>query len=114
VVALYHVTRKANVEAILREGFEGGWGDVGYGVYVYDALGEAENYAASGGWDGEADPEDLAIIEITGAADEVEYVIPDPHWPNPEDYNHVLFHAMEDGERWRPDRKCLDDMPSLG
>lgn len=103
---LYHVTTHENATEIMNEGFRGGWGDVGYGVYLFDDFSEANSYAHDGGWDGLLN--DPVIIEISGAYDETEMIIPDPGWPNPEDYECVRFRPMDDGEFWKPNMRLLD------
>lgn len=113
----YHVTSLEDAQSILKEGFEGGWGDIGYGVYLFDDLFAAENYAHDGGWDGRLETTQTVIIAIKleDRSDEVSWVIPDPEWPNPEDYEHVLFHPMkeDDSLRWRPTMRLVqDDAPS--
>jgi hypothetical protein len=97
----YHVTDRDSADAILREGFEGGWGDLGYGVYLWNGLDTTENYAARGGWDHSlknpvilavGDPE---IQEITGAD-------LDPNW-DPGQYVDVYWHPMQEGAgNWHP------------
>lgn len=99
----WHVTPKENVASILADGLLPGWGDAGLGVYVWAELGAAEDYRAGGGWDGEAAPGDLAIIELECDQGEIEFVIPDPGWPNPEAYEHVrMWPAPDDDIAWRP------------
>ena len=48
----YHVTTREHADAILREGFFPGWGDIGLGLYFYGDLASARAYAKAGGWDG--------------------------------------------------------------
>jgi hypothetical protein len=107
--SVYHVTRKDHAAAILTDGFEGGWGDAGFGVYLYDGLFAAEEYLERGGWDGEANPDDLCILELEVPTDDADYVQPEPDWPNPEDYSAILYHEMtpDTDEKWRPERKLL-------
>jgi hypothetical protein len=97
----YHVTDRASADSILKNGFEGGWGDLGYGVYLWNGLDTAEDYAAKGGWDhalkdsvilAVSDPE---IEEITGAD-------LDPNW-DPAQYAEMYWHPMEEGAgNWKP------------
>jgi hypothetical protein len=104
----YHVTHKDHVEPILSSGFEGGWGDAGFGVYFFDDLAAAEDYASKGGWDGNSVPEDLQIIEVEDDI-HIEHVIPNPAWPNPEDYENVCYSQMDENEPpWGPVRRLLD------
>lgn len=100
---LYHVTNQKNAASIIGDGFLGGWGGVGFGVYLYDNLSDAETYVEKGGWDGCARPDDLCIIRVE--SDDFVYVTPDPGWDNPEYYASVVFHEMEDkGAFWAPTR----------
>jgi hypothetical protein len=97
----YHVTDRASADSILKNGFDGGWGDLGYGVYLWNGLDTAEDYAAKGGWDhalkdsvilAVSDPE---IVEITGAD-------LDPNW-DPEQYVDMYWHPMDEGAgNWKP------------
>lgn len=105
---LYHVTSRQAAAAIANEGFHGDWGDVGFGVYLYDDLDSAAIYASSGGWDGSL--EDAVILALEADPMEIEGIIPDPHWPNPEDYEHVQFHPMDpdDPAPWRVDLQVLE------
>ena len=99
----WHVTDPDAAAAILEEGFAGGWGDVGFGVYLFADLGAAEDYAAAGGWDGSLGA--TAILEVEADEALIEGIVPDPGWPNPGDYLHVRHVPMaDDGEetRWKP------------
>lgn len=111
-MALYwHVTSRENAAAILEEGFLGGWGDDGFGVYLFSDLAAAEDYAGAGGWDGTL--ADIAIIEIDDEDPGIRPVEVDPAWPNPEDYEFVRIFPMEDDpgfdEFWIPERRLLED-----
>jgi len=110
--AVFHVTDKKNVSAIIEDGFKGGWGDAGFGVYLYDNVLAAEEYLERGGWDGEADPDDLRIIEVEVPTEDADYVQPEPTWPNPEDYAHILYHEMDQDsdDKWCPERKLLNEL----
>lgn len=111
----WHVTHRDNVAAILENGYLPGWGDAGLGVYVWAQLDAAEDYCAGGGWDGEAAPEDLAILEIQCGPDEVEFIVPDPGWPNPDDYEHVrVWPGLDEDIAWQPQRRLLMDEKSPG
>lgn len=103
---LYHVTTATNAADILINGFEGGWGDVGFGVYLYDNFMDAEDYLHKGGWDGELT--DGVVIEVSADPMEVENIIPDPEWPNPEDYETVMFRPMDEGNVWTPAMALVD------
>lgn len=91
---LYHVTDRENATAIASEGFLGGWGDVGFGIYFYGNVLEARSYGRKGGWDKSLS--DPVIIEIEVQSHEIEKVIPHPEWPNPDDYNDIWFKSLED------------------
>lgn len=91
---LFHVTEEATAKKILAEGYAGGWGDVGYGVYFYNNLDDAVEYARRGGWDGQlARP---AVIESSVPYDRFQKVEPHPEWPNPEDYETVRYAPMDE------------------
>jgi hypothetical protein len=105
----YHVTDRVSAHQILEEGFQGGWGDVGLGVYVYASRSEAEAYANKGGWDGGLkDPVILLIEDNT-----LEKVIPLPEWPSKK-YENMYWKDFETdalGENafWKPDLLSLVD-----
>ena len=109
--AYWHITHKDNAEVILREGFAGGWGDNGFGVYLFNNFEAAQDYRNRGGWQ-EDDPDNLVILEIVAPADSVVPIEIDPAWPNPEDYENVVLHPLEDvvddDDRWRPAIWCDD------
>lgn len=96
----YHVTERTDAALIMEEGFQGGWGDVGLGVYVYASRIEAESYAKKGGWDGRLrDPVLLLIEDAT-----LERVMPQADWPA-EKYENMYWKDMEDGDEeafWKP------------
>jgi hypothetical protein len=92
----YHVTSPENARNIQEIGFLGGWGDVGYGVYLFDGLHLAADYALKGGWDGEL--KEAVIIEIRVNPAELDEIHPDPGWSNPEDYADVLVHHMDEDD----------------
>lgn len=97
----FHVTDRENAEEIVRSGFLGGWGDVGYGVYAFDNIVNAREYAANGGWDRQlVDP-----VIIVFSTLEMSKVIPEPSWPNPDDYLSVFWKELDDRneeECWKP------------
>ncbi|WP_411839645.1 hypothetical protein [Paracoccus sp. ME4] len=113
MATFYHVTNRENVKAILRDGIAGGWGDDGFGVYVYTDLGDAESYAARNGWDGEL--EDPVILEIEAPERDLDFIEINPEWPNPEDYENVRRFPMDPDEKaglenWHPgDIRLLED-----
>lgn len=94
----YHVTERDAAEDILQQGFLGGWGDDGFGVYFYDNLYDARDYVSRGGWDGGLkDPVILAVEDP-----EIYSIRVDPSWDASE-YEHVCVHYMDDNdEHWIP------------
>lgn len=106
----YHVTSAKDAEDIIKNGFEGGWGDVGFGVYLFGKLHNALAYMDDGGWDGLLDPQSAAIISIEVEEHEIEPVTPERDWPNPEDYQDVFWHPMEDNvlAKWFPKREIVE------
>lgn len=105
----YHVTNRVDAASILKEGFQGGWGDVGLGVYVYASLSEAIAYAEKGGWDNRLKDPVLLLIEDST----LERVIPDSNWPTAKYENMYWKDLEEEGEEafWRPaSMKLLDDV----
>lgn len=96
----YHVTDAISAEAIMREGFLGGWGDVGFGVYFWQSLDRAKAYVAKGGWDGRlADP---VIIEVKDPG----LQLIDPNVIHP-DWDAELYAAM----LWKPMDEDDPDAP---
>lgn len=114
--SFWHVTSRENAAAIEAEGFLGGWGDAGFGLYAFDDEGAARDYAARGGWDGECS--DPVLIRFAVAPDEMEVVIPHPEWPDPETYEHVVWYPMDPDDEeavWRPKTmRILDDLDHEG
>jgi len=100
---LWHVTSPDAARTIQDQGFEPGWGDAGLGVYFFSSIVAAEEYAASGGWDGSLDPDEAVILEVECDEMEAEPVIPHPEWPNPERYASIMYRPMEeDDPPWWP------------
>jgi len=100
---VYHVTERATAADIEREGFLGGWGDCGFGLYVYTSPSQAHEYAQRGGWDhGLQDPIVLVAhlpIRLLQPPDL------HPDW-DPESYECVLWVAMDEdaeAEALRPE-----------
>lgn len=112
----FHVTDKRNVDAILEEGFEGNWGDAGFGVYLFSDRTAAEDYRLSGGWDGTASPDDMIILRVSCDPFDVAPVTPNPHWPDPESYAFVVFReTSEDAPFWTPETEIeTGPGPSFG
>jgi hypothetical protein len=105
---LYHVTDLATAKVIMKEGFAGGWGDAGFGIYFFDNEDDALDYGDRGGWDGSL--KNYAILEVHDDRFKAEHVRPDPAWPNPEDYETVLWVAPDPDDsnmRWRPSRAII-------
>lgn len=105
----FHVTEREDANAILVEGFLGGWGDAGYGVYAFDNIHSAVRYAGKGGWDERLkDP-----VIIVFATNDMAQIIPEPSWPNPEDYATISWKKLDEDidEQWRPDKIEIIDMP---
>ncbi|MBW3243495.1 hypothetical protein KUV57_12550 [Epibacterium sp. DP7N7-1] len=103
----YHVTSPENASDIQSIGFLGGWGDDGFGVYLFDGLHHAADYALNGGWDGALT--EAVIIEIRVDPAELDEIHPDPGWPNPEDYADVYVHRMDEDDPlpWEVDLEIL-------
>lgn len=97
----YHTTAPENVPSIIDDGFDGTWGDAGFGLYLYDDFSEALSYGRRGGWDGS-----LSSFVVLGVefGDEVspEWVEPHHEWDNPEDYQHVFWVEMDEGTHLVP------------
>lgn len=113
----YHVTSIGNAKNIIESGFLGGFGDAGFGVYMFENLWTARDYLDAGGWDNSGDPDEMCILELEVPVGEAEYLTPDPGWPNPEDYADVIFHEMDQDDAealWQPERKLLADDPESG
>lgn len=106
-ITLWHVTSKQTAQIIIRDGFLGGWGDAGFGVYTFDDFSLAQSYAAGGGWDGEL--KEPTVIEITTSSMDLSQVIPDPGWPNPEDYENVRWFEIDPDKDtlWTPERAII-------
>ncbi len=106
----YHVTSHDIAQSILNDGFLGGWGDAGFGVYFWDNLQSALEYADQGGWDGELDPAEAVIVMVDVDQLELENIVPDRDWPNPQDYVGVFWKRMDENlnSTWTPSRTLLD------
>lgn len=99
----YHVTERAAARAIALEGFLGGWGDVGFGVYTWTHASRAQAYAAQKGWDGLL--EDPVVLVLRDPA----LVRIDPwdvhHTWDAEAYTAMLWAPMDEDSPdtpWRP------------
>jgi len=107
----FHVTERETAALILKEGFLGGWGDVGFGVYLWTNEQVCRAYANHGGWDGLAtNPVILEVIDPS--------LIPIDLSELPAGWNRELYASMlwrpldgEDSERpWWPEvLRLLDE-----
>jgi hypothetical protein len=107
-MSYYHVTSAAAARDILKGGFEGGWGDDGFGVYLFGTLDSALEYAQAGGWDKSL--KNPVIIEVLQGGPLVYRITVNSEWPNPEDYEDVFvfyMNADDDNARWRPPMRIL-------
>ena len=104
----WHVTSGEAARSILEGGFKGGWGDNGFGVYVFSDLAAAEAWLAKGGWDAGLVARNAAILEIDCPETELRGIDIHPDWPDPEAYHAVLMHPMcDEAEIWAPVRAIL-------
>jgi hypothetical protein len=97
---MYHVTERDYVPDILKNGFVGGWGDVGFGVYFYGNILSAQSYAKKGGWDGHL--EDPFILQVSDPR--MELVDPHPDW-NAADYADMYWVELDEDDEeahWMP------------
>ncbi len=113
VITAWHVTTGEAAKMILADGFLGGWGDDGYGVYLFTDLCDAQDYRNSGGWDGEGEPDQMEILQIETSEAALWHIEVNPEWPNPEFYTNVLRYPMDpdDEEYWTPSRCLLSGEP---
>lgn len=63
---------------------------------------------------GKLDPQSAVVIAVEVDDAELDFVIPDPSWPNPEDYDDVLWFPMDDSasEKWQPPRRIVGPTPA--
>lgn len=107
------MTERANADAILRAGFLGGWGDLGFGVYFWTNEAAARAYAEKGGWDGML--EDPVLLEVRDASLEP-FQLADlhPDW-DPTPYQSMLWRPMDEDDRetpWQPGQvRHVDAVP---
>jgi hypothetical protein len=94
-VKLWHVTDPKAAADIVKNGFRGGWGDVGFGVYFYSNMSDAVAYGEDGGWDHKLVK--FAVLEAVVPDHLVQDIEPDPGWPNPEEYETVRFVPLDEG-----------------
>ena len=110
----YHATTREAAQSIVEDGFQGGWGDDGYGVYLFGTITGAAEYISKGGWDNSHTPDDMVIVMISAPEEDVSLVIPNPAWPNPEDYADIhVYHMEDDSEHhWKHERCIIEDTPA--
>jgi hypothetical protein len=106
----FHVTERGTAALILEEGFLGGWGDVGFGVYFWTDETVCRAYAKHGGWDGlMTDPVVLVVENET-----LQPISPwelHPDW-DPKPYMSMLWRPMDEDDpdaTWRPEALRLLD-----
>lgn len=107
----YHVTERTIATQILAEGFKGGWGDVGFGVYTYASLDDALDYAADGGWDNQLEDPVILVIED----DSLEKVEPHPDW-DADKYENMYWKPLDDDDEdapWVPQHLRLWEEPEV-
>lgn len=107
--AYYHVTERSDAMLILEEGFQGGWGDVGFGVYTYASYAEAVKYAAKGGWDSRL--KDPVILRLED--DGLEQVEPHGSW-KAATYEQMYWKELDEDDEdafWMPQSLTLLEMP---
>jgi hypothetical protein len=98
-----HVTERVNAQKILEDGFLGGWGDVGYGVYFWTDETVARAYAKHGGWDGLVENPVVLVVEDASLRPIEAWDI-HPDW-DPKPYLSMLWHPMDEDDpdaTWRP------------
>ena len=98
----YHVTERDYVPDIVENGFLGGWGDVGFGVYFYGNLGEARGYLSKGGWDGKLEDPVILVVQ-DGEIEKMDDL--DPEWDEAK-YADMWWKPMDaDSDvRWKPEK----------
>jgi hypothetical protein len=99
----FHVCDRHDEEGILREGFQGGWGDIGFGVYFYGSRTSAKEYASQGGWDQRLTDLVLLVVSDPEIAKICEAEL-HPSWHR-EKYSDMYWREMNsDAEDafWRP------------
>lgn len=105
---VYHVTDRSRVASILRNGFQGGHGDIGFGVYFWTDFGRADEFATAGGWDGGLS--DPVIIQVSDPEIEALPFI-NPEWDS-ELYNDMAWKPMDEDDDeafWKP--HAMEVMP---
>lgn len=107
----FHVTERDAAEAILKEGFIGGHGDVGFGVYFYGCLASARAYARRGGWDGRLrDP--VILLATDPSIAPIEAHLLHPSW-NAATYADMLWKEIDEDEQgdtpWMPSEVVMFD-----
>lgn len=111
----FHVTERETAAVILEEGFLGGWGDVGFGVYFWSDEGVARDYAARGGWDECLEDPVLILVKDEGVSPISPWEI-HPEW-DPKPYLSMLWRPMDEDDPdtpWRPAQLSLLEDPVSG
>ena len=106
----YHVTERESAVRILEEGFLGGWGDVGFGVYFWTDETVCRAYAKHGGWDGLIEDPVVLVVEDPALQPINPWDI-HPDW-DPKPYLSMLWRPMEEDDPdnpWRPETLHLLD-----
>jgi hypothetical protein len=110
-VTLWHATTREAAAAIDADGFQGSWGEAGFGVHLFTGKWAAEAFLEAGGRDG-ALAAGGVIVEVEADRDEIEAVEPDPGDPNAEDRDFAAIHRMDHDDDaevfWTPDRRILE------
>jgi len=104
----FHVTERETATRILEEGFLGGWGDVGFGVYFWTDETVCRAYAKNGGWDGLIEDPVVLVVEDTSLRPISAWDI-HPDW-DPKPYLSMLWRPMDEDDPdmpWMPDRVFL-------
>ena len=102
---VFHVTERESAALILEEGFLGGWGDVGFGVYLWTDETVARAYAKNGGWDGLIEDPVILVVEDPGLQPINPWDI-HPDW-DPKPYMSMLWRPLDEDDPetfWRPER----------
>ena len=106
----FHVTERESAALILEEGFLGGWGDVGFGVYFWTDETVCRAYAKHGGWDGLLTDPVILVVEDASLRP-IEACDIHQDW-DPKPYMSMLWRPLDEDDPetfWRPDRMDLLD-----
>jgi|AACY02.16.fsa_nt_gi hypothetical protein len=111
----FHVTERESALRILEEGFLGGWGDVGFGVYFWTDETVCRAYAKHGGWDGLIEDPVVLVVEDPGLQPINPWDI-HPDW-DPKPYLSMLWRPMDEDDPdtpWRLAQLSLLEDPVSG